>query len=410
MSRNQRAWLVTGAAYIAGVAVALNQTKVPPVMQVLIDQLHIDTVTGGWLMSSFAIAGILLALPAAMMLERLGPKRAGLIALGCTMLGSTFGALAANAALLLVGRVVEGIGLGLIIVVSPAVISMWFPPEQRGLPMGIWATWMPVGSFTIYNLSGVLLPFFGWQGVWWFGVLFAFVAFILYAFCVTSPEAAPPGRASATGPRELTRVVLYPPMLVLAGVFAAYTLGFAGFGTWAPTYFADALGIAPAAARLDASLSSLAVIPSLIVAGWVLNRIKKRELVLALSLLVVGALMAWAFRLGDTGTVVPYMLALGTAAGFIPTTVFTLAPEMAPRSGPAGAPQQIGVALGMVSIGQNLGMFIGPPLIGWVIAQGHWEMGNVPLMLTMALGAAASLLLVSWRMGARQPSPESPVA
>ena len=82
------------AAYLAGVAIALNQSKVPPAMQVLLQDLHMDMTTGGWLMSAFAVAGIVLGIPAAFVLVKLGPKVSGLIAIGCTMLGSIFGALA----------------------------------------------------------------------------------------------------------------------------------------------------------------------------------------------------------------------------------------------------------------------------------------------------------------------------
>src|SRR5512143_3747353 len=173
MTSTRKAWAVMLAAYLAGVAIALNQSKVPPVMQALLHSLNMDTTTGGWLMSAFAVAGIVLGIPAAFVLAKLGPKVSGLIALGCTLLGSIVGALASGPAMLLGGRVVEGIGLGLIIVVAPTVISMWFPPEKRGLPMGIWASWVPVGSFVIYNLAGPLLQSFGWQSIWWFGALLA---------------------------------------------------------------------------------------------------------------------------------------------------------------------------------------------------------------------------------------------
>src|SRR5512134_3905855 len=132
MSPKRKAWAAMLAVYLAGVAVALNLSKVPPVMQVLIEQLNVDTTTGGWLMSAFAVAGLILGLPAAVMLGRWGPKISGMIALGCTILGSTLGALATGPAGLLAGRAVEGVGMGLITVVAPAVISMWFPPEQRG--------------------------------------------------------------------------------------------------------------------------------------------------------------------------------------------------------------------------------------------------------------------------------------
>lgn len=64
-------------------------------------------------MSVFSVAGIIFALPAALLLAWLGPKVSGLIALGCTILGSIIGAMAQGVSTMLVGRVVEGIGLAL---------------------------------------------------------------------------------------------------------------------------------------------------------------------------------------------------------------------------------------------------------------------------------------------------------
>ena len=114
----RKSWAVMFVAYLAGVAVALNQFKVPPVMQVLMDSLQVDMATGGWLMSVFSVAGVIFALPAAFLLGRLGPKASGLIALGCTIIGSVLGALAQQVGVLLAGRVIEGVGLALIAVVA----------------------------------------------------------------------------------------------------------------------------------------------------------------------------------------------------------------------------------------------------------------------------------------------------
>src|SRR5512147_1768963 len=120
MNSKRKAWAVMLAAYLAGVAIALNQSKVPPVMSALMSDLHIDAVTGGWLMSAFAVAGIVLGIPSALVLGKLGPKLSGMIALSCTLLGSIIGAVANSAPLLLAGRAIEGVGLGLIAVVAPA--------------------------------------------------------------------------------------------------------------------------------------------------------------------------------------------------------------------------------------------------------------------------------------------------
>jgi len=388
MTSNRRAWAVMLAAYLAGVAIALNQSKVPPAMQVLLQDLHMDMATGGWLMSAFAVAGIVLGIPAAFILIRLGPKISGLIALGCTMLGSIVGALAIGSATLLGGRVIEGIGLGLITVIAPTVISMWFPPEKRGLPMGIWASWVPVGSFIMYNLAGLLLRSFGWQSIWWFGALFALIAFVIYAVVVSAPpttdteqERAPAANSS------FGRLLFNPASWILALVFATFNFTFLAYATWAPTYFNQAFGVGVETASFYASLSSLAIIPSTIIAGWALDRFRHRHLILTTAMVLSGLLFLLSFQLNSANAIVPFMLVLGLVGGFIPTATFTLAPETMPD------PRFIGLALGIVSVGQNLGMFFGPPIVGAAIAGGNWAAGILPLLISLAIGVVASIML-----------------
>jgi MFS family permease len=393
------------AAYLAGIAIALNQSKVPPAMQVLMRDLHMDMATGGWLMSAFAVAGIVLGIPAAFVLARLGPKLSGLIAIGCTMLGSIVGALATGSAMLLSGRVIEGIGLGLITVIAPAVISMWFLPEKRGTPMGIWASWVPVGGFIMYNLAGPLLGSFGWQSIWWFGALFALIAFVIYAGVVSAPP-----RSDTTAGRSPTpngsfgRLLFNPASWILALVFATFNFAFLAYATWAPTYFNQEFGVGVETASFYASLMSLAVIPSTIIAGRVLDRFKQRHLILTAALVISGLLMVMSFQLGSANVIVPYMIALGLVGGFIPTATFTLAPETMPD------PLFAGLSLGIVSVGQNLGMFFGPPLVGSAIAGGNWVAGILPLVVALVVGVAAAVWLSIRQTKSQAVKVEAPVA
>lgn len=96
MHATKKAWAVTLAAYLASVAVTANRFKVPPVLHIVMADLHADMVTGGWFMSIYSVAGLILALPAAFLLLRLGLKVTGLVALGCTVAGAVSGTLAAD--------------------------------------------------------------------------------------------------------------------------------------------------------------------------------------------------------------------------------------------------------------------------------------------------------------------------
>lgn len=374
-------------AYLAGVAVALNQFKVPPVMQVLMDSLQVDMATGGWLMSVFSVAGVIFALPAAFLLGRLGPKASGLIALGCAIIGSIIGALAQQVGVLLAGRLIEGIGLALIAVVAPAVISMWFEPQERGLPMGIWASWVPVATFVMYNIAGAIESNFSWQGVWWFGTAVSLIAFVAYAVVVGVPARNAAGKKQTEAPVSYKEGLLSTNTWLLAIAFAGFNFALVGFSTWAPTFLTQFPGIETAMANFYASLPNLVIIPGGIFAGWILNRTRNRKAVLAAALTAAAVILIWCFRLGSVSVVVPYMIGVGLIVSFIPSSTFTIAPETVPR------PELAGMALGVVSIGQNFGMLIGPPLIANAAAGGNWAYGTYPVIAASVIAIAAALLM-----------------
>ncbi|MDH4209684.1 MAG: MFS transporter, partial [Anaerolineae bacterium] len=147
------AWIVMAALFVAAIAVAINQYKVPPVMPVLMQVFGLDLTMANLLMSIFNLSGILLAIPAGIIVHRIGPKRSGLVALGAVVVGAGLGALSGGAVALLASRMVEGLSFVFMMVVGPALVSLWFSARERGAPMGIFATWVPVGSLIILNAA-----------------------------------------------------------------------------------------------------------------------------------------------------------------------------------------------------------------------------------------------------------------
>jgi len=53
---------------------------------------------------------------------------------------------------MLSGRLLEGAGMSLI-AWSARHCGIWFSPDQRGKAMGIFATWVPLGSTVVFLLA-----------------------------------------------------------------------------------------------------------------------------------------------------------------------------------------------------------------------------------------------------------------
>src|SRR5207237_10513933 len=93
-TERRRAWTVFSIVFLACVVAAFNQSKVPPLIPALVDEIQLSIVEGGLLMSMLSITGMVLALPAGLLFRRFGPRRAGLGGVGSLLLGALLGSLA----------------------------------------------------------------------------------------------------------------------------------------------------------------------------------------------------------------------------------------------------------------------------------------------------------------------------
>ena len=150
----KRAWPMTIAAILAGIAIAVAQNKVAPCLGVL----------------------------------HLGPKNACVLSLVATIVGGVIGLISDSFPILLFSRIIEGMGASLIAVAVPTIIAVTFPPERRGLPTGLWSSWQFIAQALCFFFGVAITDAFGWQGVWWSGIVFALEAVILVLAILRLPK------------------------------------------------------------------------------------------------------------------------------------------------------------------------------------------------------------------------------
>lgn len=359
------AWIILAVVYLASVVAPFNQFKIPPILPFLMQRFEVNLTQAGLLMSSIAAIGFILALPAGIVLQRLGSKMTILAALGFMAAGAMAGGLSGSYPLLLGSRILEGIGMGLIGVAAPATIAMWFPPEKQGTPMGIWATWVPVGSVIIYNLSPALASSFGWQATWWVGAAFALVMMAFSGWLITLPPARDQAGLRTQPAPDLRGALANRNIWLLALAFACMNLTMVSLGTYYPTFLSEVRGYALGQAAFLSSIATFAVLFSAPAAGWLSDRIGSRRLVFSLPFLAVAVLLLFPFRVTDW-QIAAVMLLQGLLVGAIPTATFAAASEVMRK------PEWAGLGLAVVLLGQNLGQLIGPILFGKIVERSGW--------------------------------------
>jgi MFS family permease len=381
-------WFVLIIVLLASLAAPLNQFKVPPVMPLLMGAFGASGAQAGLLMSLFAITGLLLAIPAGFIFQKLGFRLTGMIAILSLVIGAGWGALSRGFDAMLASRFIEGAGMSLMSVVAPAVIALWFTPESRGKAMGVWAVWVPLGSTIMFLLAPTLAGRWNWPGVWWFGFLYAIlVGFLYLAFLKSKPKQPlkPKGGASSDNTRDhgLVKVLSNLDLWLISILFCCFNFVFIAFITWAPTFLHQSRGISMARAAFLVSLSSILSIIACPTSGWVSDRTGTRKWVAVLPMFFMAPLFPLFFSAGEMGFSALVVL-VGFIGGFVPTGVFSGAVEA------VGDQRLSGMAMAVIQIGQNAGMLLGPLVMGWVIESGGgWQTAFWVLAPVSILGALA---------------------
>ena len=383
----KRAWIVALATIFAGIALALVQNKVAPCMTTLQSAFGIDMATAGWLSSLFSLVGIVMAIPASIVLNKLGPKKGGIIALICAIVGSIIGVMTVSIPVLMASRVVEGIGVGLMSVIGPSIIAMWFPETKRGLPMSIWAAYQMGAQAIMFFLGGVLTTNFGWQGMWWFGLAACVVALVFYVLCVKSPRPEDSYADVESEDVSLAEGMRSPYAWIMSAVTMLFCIGCFGFVNWIATCWSQIFSMSEGDANMWVGYFSLGGVVAAVIVGALLNKIRNRKLFGAIALALFGVVSVWGMNMGNPMFLLPFVIIYPFVDASFPCVLWTMTAQTVKK------PELAGVALGVVSIGFNLGILLGPPIIGAVVDAAGWTVASW-VILAVCVAAAALLMFV----------------
>jgi MFS family permease len=382
------AWVILLVVYLATLAAPLNQSKVPPLLPILIDSFHLNLSQAGMLMSVFAISGFILAIPAGITINMLGSKVIGLVALVTLSIGAVLGTESTTILQFLTSRLIEGVGFGLLAVVAPAIIAMWFPRHRRGFPLGIWATWVPVGRLLMLLIAPIIATSLDWQAVWWIGAGYTLFVLALFGLFIRRPPTLADNQGGEK-PAPWVKALANREIWLLGLVFCCFSFTLMSLGTFFPTFLSQVRGYSLTQASSIYSLQMVAVLISAPLAGRISDKIGSRKLVFSVPFLIIAVMMLLPFKVIGW-QLFTYMILLGLVIGAIPTATFAAASEVMSDSRLAG------LAFGVVILGQNLGVIIGPVLFGNLVENIGWTAAGYCFIPVCILG-----FVIGWNVRVR---------
>jgi EmrB/QacA subfamily drug resistance transporter len=195
---------------ILGAFVAiLNQTLMNVALPVMMTDLNVSANTIQWLTTGYMLVNGVLIPITAFLMEKFTTRQLWLAAMIFFAAGTLICALSPNFSILLLGRVVQACGAGIIMPLMTNVFLTIFPVEKRGAAMGLIGLAMVFAPAVGPTLSGYIVEHYSWRILFYIVLPIAFLDIIL----------------AVTMLKNVTRLT-YPKLDYLSIVLS--TLGFGG--------------------------------------------------------------------------------------------------------------------------------------------------------------------------------------
>ncbi|MFS7875253.1 MFS transporter [Streptomyces asiaticus] len=374
-----RAWLMLALVTVGFAVNFWAWALLSPLGPRFKDTLHLSSFQQSLLVAVPVVVGSLGRIPVGALTDRFGGRVMFPLVSATTIVPVLHLGLAGHSSLaaLLVGGFFLGIG-GTAFAIGVPFVGAWFPPERRGLAIGVFGAGMggtAISALTTVRLvtaHGMASPF-----------LITAAALAAYALVAALALRDAPGRTVPTESlgRRLAATFGLGITWQASALYAVAFGGYVAFSVYLPTYLKTGYGLTQTdAANRMAGFVLLAVVMRP-VGGWLSDRVGPVR-VLAATLAVV---LVAAFTQSFTPSLAPVatiaFLAMAAALGAGSGAVFALVALLAPAD-------KVGSVTGVVGAAGGLGGFVPPLVMGSLYgAYGSYALG----LVLLAVVAAAAL-------------------
>jgi MFS transporter, DHA1 family, inner membrane transport protein len=374
--------LLMGSGVVAAAQIGKAIISVPMIRS----ELALGLDLAGLIVATFATIGAMTGIGAGLVVGRLGAGRSLIGGMGVITLGNVIGASAPDQLVLLVARIIEGVGFLAVVLAIPSMLAQLVAREKRDFVMAAWSAYMPIGIMLML-LVAPLLPTIGWRSFWLANALATGLCTILLAIHAPATPATARAGAARFFADALT-IVRQPSCLVLAFAFFAYSCQIFSLAFALPLLLTSAHGVSLGAAGL---LSAMVLAVSAI--GHLSSSLLLRvgvpiwaNVAAAFGFFALSCFAVYGNVLPPQGISLVAALALGIG-GLAPGAIYAAAPHTAPA--PSGVPPTIG----LVQQASSLGQFAGPAALGLWIEHLGWQAAPTILAPAALVGLACAFAL-----------------
>ena len=169
-------WMVTLTLMIGTLAAVMGSSTINTALPDIMAGLQINVDEMSWVATAYMLANVI-AIPSAAWLGAVLTKRVVFGAgVAVFLAGSMLCGAAWDYTSMIAFRVLQGLGAGVIMPTAQSLLFEVFPPEKRGLAMGIFGLGAIMGPALGPTVGGYLVAVLGWRSIFYINLPFALVS------------------------------------------------------------------------------------------------------------------------------------------------------------------------------------------------------------------------------------------
>ncbi len=175
----QKRWLIFFAVVVQTFINCVDLSSVNVALPSMADELGVSMASIEWVVTANTLVIICLILLFGKLGDTIGKDKVFKTGILVFIAGSLLCVLASSYPVLLLGRIIEGVGSAATMANNQGIIVQTFPTHERGKALGLSGSSVALGSMVGPSLGGLIVSYFNWNAIFAINIPVALLCFIL---------------------------------------------------------------------------------------------------------------------------------------------------------------------------------------------------------------------------------------